>query len=774
MKRPPKREPPASVGTIMLNVSFDAILVWRQSDRVITYWNKGAEELYGYSAGEALGQISHNLLRTSDQPDAVKRFRSDLEQSGSWMGVLEHYTRDGRKVYVESRRHLVEKARGRRLVLETNRDVTKRMRAEEQLRDSEARHRRIFESNMLGIFFWDVEGTVTEANRAFLDMMGYTTEEVSGGQVNWRQMTAGGYRDVGENALVSISEIGQSATYEKEFIRKDGSRLPVILAGAMLEGHKDGGVTLAVDITRRKRTEERLREYEKVLEGLEEMIAVIDRDYRYVIANRAFLKQRGLEREEEIIGRLVSEVIDREVFEEVAKKHLDECLRGRPVKYELRYRYPDLGERDLAISYLPVEGRDGVDRVACVLSDVTDRKRAEEALTLKEEQLRQAKKMEAVGRLAGGVAHDFNNLLTAIIGYSELALMQLKQEDRLRSNIEEIKKAGRRAADLTRQLLAFSRRQVMQPRPLNLNRVIGDINGMLGRLIGEDVEVRTVLERNLCAIRADPSQIDQVIVNLVVNARDAMPLGGKLTIETANVFLDESYAAEHLGVTPGLYARLSITDSGLGMDRATQESIFEPFFTTKEATKGTGLGLATVYGIVKQSGGWIWVYSELGKGTTFKIYLPHSKDPVEERRPAPSKGGPLMGSETVLLVDDEEAVANIAYEALVTYGYTVLKVTDGFQALAVSKHYNGPIHLLLTDVVMPRMSGREVAEQITAVRPEVLVLFMSGYTETAIVHHSVLDEGIDLVEKPFSPESLSRRVREVLDRRGARAGRDPR
>ena len=424
----------------------------------------------------------------------------------------------------------------------------------------------------------------------------------------------------------------------------------------------------------------------------------------------------------------------------------------------------EIAGRVLDTWYAPVYDANGdLSSVIGVAADITERVKAEEALNSKEEELRQAQKMEAVGRLAGGVAHDFNNLLTAINGYSDLTLMELKDADPLRANIEEIKKAEDRAAGLTRQLLTFSRRQVLKSRTLDLNQIVADLNNMLSRLIGEDIELETVLEPNLDSVLADPSQIDQVIVNILVNARDAMPLGGKITIETANVFLDAEYASEHLDVAPGHYIMLAITDTGVGMDLATQERIFEPFFTTKESGKGTGLGLATVYGIVKQSGGCIRVFTELQKGTTFKIYLPQSEETVEMAPAALPNTGLPKGSETVLLVEDDEGLAKVVQATLQKHGYTVLTAVDGFGALLASHQQSGPIHLLLTDIVMPRMSGRELADQIKAVRPEVKVLFMSGYPDNEIAHPSALGEGVDFLEKPFSPKALCRKVRDVLD-----------
>lgn len=382
---------------------------------------------------------------------------------------------------------------------------------------------------------------------------------------------------------------------------------------------------------------------------------------------------------------------------------------------------------------------------------------------LAEEQLRQSQKMEAVGKLAGGVAHDFNNLLTAINGHSELAMRRLKQDDPLYEKLEKIKKAGERAATLTHQLLAFSRKQILQPKVLDLNQVVFEMNKMLQPLIGEDIDLFTKLKPDLGMVKADPGQLEQVLMNLSVNARDAMPKGGKLTIETANVYLDEDYAGRHLSITPGWYVMLAVSDTGSGMDAQTQEQIFDPFFTTKEVGKGTGLGLSTVYGIVKQSGGNIWVYSELGRGTTFKVYLPCVNRCAEEPEPSTARNQLSEGNETVLLVEDEEMVREMAKEILEESGYQVLEAKHGHEALLIAEQYSGYIHLMLSDVVMPQMSGRELAARFAPLRKDMKVLYMSGYTDDAIVHHGVLDEGMAFIEKPFTPNALARKVRETLN-----------
>ncbi|HEY0321200.1 MAG TPA: response regulator [Pyrinomonadaceae bacterium] len=378
------------------------------------------------------------------------------------------------------------------------------------------------------------------------------------------------------------------------------------------------------------------------------------------------------------------------------------------------------------------------------------------------EQLRQSQKLESVGQLAGGIAHDFNNLLTAINGYSELTLRRLQTADPLRQNIVEIKKAGDRAASLTRQLLAFSRKQVLQPKVLDLNSIVSDLEKMLCRLIGEDLELRTVLEPQLGSIKADPGQIEQVLMNLTVNARDAMPHGGKLIIETENVYLDKDYAGQHIAVNPGPYVMLAVSDTGTGMDEKTRARIFEPFFTTKEAGKGTGLGLSTVYGIVKQSGGNIWVYSEVGRGTSFKVYLPRVDEGAQEYKRSAEPEEAIQGAETILLAEDDDMVRKLASEVLSLYGYQVLEAANGGAALLICERHKEPIHLLVTDVIMPEMSGRELANRLSQLRPEMKVLYMSGYTDNAIVHQGVLDEETHFIQKPFAPDALARKVREVL------------
>jgi PAS domain S-box-containing protein len=409
---------------------------------------------------------------------------------------------------------------------------------------------------------------------------------------------------------------------------------------------------------------------------------------------------------------------------------------------------------DVEITSHPLTLGDRACRLA-VGRDVTERTRLEA-------QLRQAQKMEAVGRLAGGVAHDFNNVLSVILCYGESLLAEMNPAEPMRKDVEEIRKAGKRAAALTRQLLMFSRQQVLAPKVVDLNEVLANMNRMLQRILGADVDLVSLPAQHLGRVRVDPSSMEQVIMNLVVNARDAMPTGGKLTMETSNAILDDAYARDHLGVTPGPHVMLAVTDTGVGMDDATLGRIFEPFFTTKESGKGTGLGLSTVFGIVQQSGGSVWVYSEPGRGTTFKVYLPRV-DEAADRGRSDRPPASLRGSETILLVEDDDQVRAVALGILRKQGYHVIEARHAGEALLHSEKYAGTIHLLLSDVVMPQMSGPELAKRLASTRPDMKVLCMSGYTDDSIVRHGVLEAHFAYLQKPITPEALTTRVREVLE-----------
>jgi len=524
-------------------------------------------------------------------------------------------------------------------------DRRARRQAEEALRESEARFRRLSESGIIGITIADVQGTILDANPAYLKMTGYSRDEVLRGDVRWSELTPPELVEVSARAREQLRATGAAAPWETAVLHKDGHSVPALVGVAMLE--HPTCIAVIADLTDRKAAE-------------------------------------------------------------------------------------------------------------------SGRKHAEDALHRSEEQLRQAQKMEAVGRLAGGVAHDFNNVLSVILSYGELIMSDLGPADPLRADVEEICTAASRAASLVGQLMMLSRQQVVEPKVIDLHEVLASMDKMLRRILGEDVELVHVSPKSPGRVLADQSHIEQVILNLVVNARDAMPTGGKLTIETENVDLDEEHAMTHLPGTSGPHVMLSVSDTGSGMDRGTQARIFEPFFTTKEIGKGTGLGLSTVFGIIQQSGGSLWVYSEPGKGTTFKIYLPRVDADVSVTK-AHLPPATLRGTETVLVVEDEEQVRTIVTNILRRQGYRVITAQNGGEALLLCEQHADPIHLLLTDVVMPRMSGPELAKRLAVGRPDMKVLCMSGYTDDSIVRHGVLETGVAFLQKPVTPTSLARKVRELLD-----------
>jgi two-component system cell cycle sensor histidine kinase/response regulator CckA len=505
------------------------------------------------------------------------------------------------------------------------------------------------------------------------------------------------------------------------------------------------------------------RRFRNVLQNLELCSVLLDRDGTVRFCNRYLLN---------LTGWSDAEVLHRDYFDlwvppeqrEAARTAFARSMRtGAMTVHEEMEILTRQGERRL-VSWTHTLLEQDPGRfvgTASIGVDVTEQRQ-------REDRQRQSQKLEAVGRLAGGVAHDFNNLLTIILGYSDLTLMSVSDPE-LTENVQEVKHAAERAAALTKQLLAFSRRQVLQPRVLDLNSVVGEIEKMLRRLIGEDIELRSVSAADLGRVKADRGQIEQVLVNLVVNARDAMPAGGRLTIETCNVDLDTGYARTHAGMPAGSYVRLSVSDTGHGMDVSTQSRMFEPFFTTKKEGKGTGLGLATVYGIVKQSGGHVWVYSEPGRGTTFKIYLPRVFEEWEQT----TAGGPsiadLRGTETVLLVEDDVPLRKMTAEVLERFGFRVLQAGCAEDALVLVSRYEEPIHVMLTDLVLPRMTGRQLASQLTSSRPEIRVVYMSGYADEAAKIQGPLTTGQPFLSKPFTPDLLMRKLRETLDAPESRA-----
>jgi PAS domain S-box-containing protein len=497
-------------------------------------------------------------------------------------------------------------------------------------------------------------------------------------------------------------------------------------------------------------------------ENAEDLIAVVDAAGQRLYNSPSYEKVLGYTSEELKATPGLEQIHpDDRVKVMDAAKEASRSGKGHMVEY--RFRHKDGTWRVLESTASAVRNAKGeTEELVIVNRDITERKKAEEVLRLKDEQLKQSQKMEAVGRLSGGIAHDFNNLLGVILGYSDVLEMKLAETDPLRKHAIEIKKAGQRAASLTRQLLAFSRQQVLQPKILDLNGVVADIGKMLQRMIGEDIELVTSLDPNLGKVKADQSQIEQVIMNLAVNARDAMPDGGKLVIQTSNVELGEDVVASQPYVRPGTHVLLSVTDSGMGMDEATLAHIFEPFFTTKEKGKGTGLGLATVYGVVKQSGGYVWVDSRPGKGASFKIYLPVAVKPIQEPVVEKVVENSPRGSETILLVEDEESLRALISDLLGQAGYNVLVATCGVQAIDIAEKFKGPIHLMLSDVVMPGIGGPAIAKKLESTRPDMKIMFMSGYIEFHAGENGGLPAGTELLQKPFTNDSLIRQVAKVL------------
>jgi PAS domain S-box-containing protein len=549
---------------------------------------------------------------------------------------------------------------------------------------------------------------------------------------------------------------------DHRIVRPDGNLRFLISRGGIISdraGRPARLIGVAVDMTARKQAEETLRRVNERLEAVIQAapLAIFALDLEGTV-------QTWNPAAERLFGWLAAEVMGKplpivpddkqEEFRDTRDRVLKGELLGGVERVRIRKDGTPVSVNVFTAALHDAEGR--VSGSLALIEDVTNVKHLERQVFL-------SQKLEAVGRLAGGVAHDFNNLLTAIIGSADLLRESLPIDHDGRLESDEIRTAALRAADLTHQLLAFSRQQVLETQVLSLNEVVLAMDKLLRRLIGEDISVRTVMAPDLGAVRADPSKLEQVVVNLAVNARDAMPRGGELTIETANVALDDTYAAKHVAIVPGPYVMLMVTDTGVGMDAQTQERVFEPFFTTKERGKGTGLGLATVYGIVKQSGGYVWIYSEVGRGTTFKIYLPRVDAPAEPLEAAPAPTGQLCGSETVLVVEDQEEVRRLIHKLLKARGYNVLVAANGTDAIRLAQEYCGRIQLLVTDVVMPGMSGREVGRTLGTSRPEMKVLYLSGYTDDSVVRHGVLQAGVEFLQKPFTADVLARKVRDVLD-----------
>lgn len=725
--------------------------------------NDAFVRMVGFSREELLGHSALELGLVGPQFDREKLL-ADLRERGSLHDrPYELHTKDGRRIDAEISLEVI-KFHGQRCLLSMMHDVSERLRTEAALRESENRFQAFMSHSPAVAFLKDEHGTYVYVNQSMLcafhtelsTWVGHTDAEIFPPEIaaefrrTDRIVLEQGCKLETEDVVPVVN--GERHTWlTLKFPVSDGSGRNFV-----------GGLT--IDISERKRAQQQLELRERAMNATSEGIIIADAsgDYPVVYVNKTF---------EELTGYAASEVIGRncrflqgpETDKATVAEIRAALAEGRSVTAELlNYRKDGRTFWNL-LSITPV--RDSEKRITHfvgVQRDITERK-------LIAEQMRQSQKMEAIGRLAGGIAHDFNNILTIILGNAELAIEDMDKDDPRRVLMNEVVHAGQRAASLTGQLLAFSRRQVLEPKIVDLNALVVEAERLLRRLIGEDILLTTSLAPGLRKVKVDPVQIEQILLNLTVNARDAMPEGGRLTIETANVDLDASQALTGHVARPGPYVMMAVTDTGQGMDDATKGRIFEPFFTTKERGRGTGMGLSTVYGIVQQSGGYIWVYSEKGRGTTFKIYLPQHGGDAAALPPRPSRTA-IRGTETLLLVEDETMVRALARRMLEQDGYTVLEARNGSEALRVAGAFPEHIHLLITDVIMPGMSGRQLAQELAKVRPSTRVLYVSGYTDNTISERGVLDANVAFLQKPFSHEALASKVRQVLDGAASNVG----
>lgn len=642
-------------------------------------------------------------------------------------------------------------------------NITERKLANASLSESEDRYRTLYETSPDGVAMFDLQMNVLMANDQAAEIFGYANSEAMIGKNAYDLMAPENHARAKMN-ISGIFKSGRLAPLESIGVRADGTKFAVEFSATLIsdaDGQPKAILGVTRDITERKEGEAAVRESEERFTGAFEHgpigVAFVAPDGHWLKVNQALCDLVGYT-EDELLRITFQDITNPEDLEpDLLQMH--RLLDGEINSYQIEKRYVHKLGHLVSILLNVSLVRDDAGQPRYFISQIQDISARKQL----EEQFRQSQKMEAVGVLAGGIAHDFNNLLTAITGYSDLTLNKMLPDDPLRRNIEEVKHAGVRAAELTSQLLAFSRKQVLKPIVLNLNSVLSNIENMLRRIIRESIDLRVVLDETLGNVKADPGQIEQVIMNLAVNARDAMPDGGTLTIETRNVYLDDDFVSQHIELAAGEFIKMTVTDTGHGMDAATRSRIFEPFFTTKAVGKGTGLGLSTVYGIVKQSDGDIIVYSEVGHGTTFKIYLPAVADTVQKPRWTGDRPQKYLGTETVLLVEDEDVVRHLVCEILTSNGYNVLEAANGKKALSICADYAETIDMLLTDVIMPGMSGGEIRDIVVKTRPDIRVLFMSGYTDDSVANLGVYNADSEFIEKPFTPEGLSRKVREVFE-----------
>jgi PAS domain S-box-containing protein len=728
----------------------------------ILWTNSALLRMLGYSSLEELRQ--RNLEKAGFEPSYSRaEFKERLAREGQVIGLEATWIRsDGTRITVRENCHAICDASGKIQYYDgTAEDITERRLAEEALRESDEKYRALFDNERTAIGIIDLDTKrFADVNDAHVRLYGYSREELLG-DMNIFDVSA--EREDSSLSIQSAYEKGTIFVPLRWHKKKDGTVFPVEIVGGPYQWKGRRMVfAMVFDISERKQAEEALRQNESkwrsYIENSPVGILVSNASGQHVEANPCVEEMLGYPPG----GLLQTSIMDLPAEEmiEAAKQHLAEVKSKGQADGQFLLRRKDGRKIWASIRASSLPGG----RFMTVLQDITEQKQAAEEKVRLETQLQQAQRMESVGRLAGGVAHDFNNMLGVILGHTELALEQVGAAQPLYDDLKEVQKAAQRSADLTRQLLAFARKQTVAPRIIDLNQTVAGMINMLRKLIGEDIKLHWHPAEPLWPVKIDPGQIDQIMANLCVNARDAIAGVGNVSVEMTNCKLDKNYCAVHEGAVPGEYVRLAVSDDGCGMDKNTLSHTFEPFFTTKGVGHGTGLGLATIYGIVKQNHGFIDVYSEPEKGATFTIYLPRHMSEADQAAGMEGVAQPAKrGHETILLVEDEPSLLKLTKRTLEKQGYAVLATSSPGEAIRLAKECSGDVHLLVTDVVMPEMNGRDLAKNLRSLYPHIKHLFTSGYTADVIAHHGVLDEGIHFIQKPFAPNSLTNKIREVLD-----------